>query len=315
MNTQHTPRHQSVLVEGSLEEVFARVLPELEALRADELPIINVEIASAVTQTLGVLPGIVRYREAIQRELGEFNLERFDKLEIYAKALLHAQREHSIATEPPDELKSLFEESRDLRELLHHDATTLAARGFFSAATFDDLKGPNGYKNTALDLQLLVGVLRGNWKHIEGKCAVTKNELEYADQLALHLMRVYGLREQTSGGTARATDLRNRAYALFVRAYEDTRRAIHFLRWNEGDAEIIAPSLLASRSPAKKKPEEATTTPSESAPGEAASANGAALTEGAAHLDVRPSEPRSAELRSAESRSPTFMGAGGPFAS
>jgi hypothetical protein len=250
----HQPRHSSVLVEGSVEETFKAVLPDLNALPVESLLSVNLEIASAVAVAFGVLPSIAQQREAIEKNLPGFDLGRFDKLEAYTTALSVAHRQHLIATQPPDELKSLYEEASDLRELFHKDATTLVGRGYFGAEVLKDLKGANGFKNAALDLQILVGALKANWEKIQGKCAIELKELEYADQLSLHLLRVYGLREQGPAGIARAADLRLRAYTLFVTAYDDARRAISFLRWHEGDVDRIAPSLFAGRSNGRKKP-------------------------------------------------------------
>ena len=38
-----------------------------------------------------------------------------------------------------------------------------------------------------------------------------------------------------------------RAFTLFSRAYDATRGAVTYLRWNEGDADDIAPSLYKGR--------------------------------------------------------------------
>lgn len=40
---------------------------------------------------------------------------------------------------------------------------------------------------------------------------------------------------------------RQRAFTLFVRAYEECRRAATYLRWHEDDADDIAPSLWTKR--------------------------------------------------------------------
>ena len=40
---------------------------------------------------------------------------------------------------------------------------------------------------------------------------------------------------------------RQAAFTIFVRAYDEVRRGIVYLRWNMGDADEIAPSLYANR--------------------------------------------------------------------
>jgi len=40
-----------------------------------------------------------------------------------------------------------------------------------------------------------------------------------------------------------AADARNRVFTLLTRRYDQVRRAVVFLRWDEGDADRIVPSL------------------------------------------------------------------------
>ena len=52
---------------------------------------------------------------------------------------------------------------------------------------------------------------------------------------------------------AEAAEIRQQAFTLFVNNYDQVRRAISFLRWNEGDVDDIIPSLYAGRSTGKRK--------------------------------------------------------------
>ena len=42
---------------------------------------------------------------------------------------------------------------------------------------------------------------------------------------------------------AESAEQRDRAFTLFIRCYDQIRRAILFLRWEQDDADTIAPSL------------------------------------------------------------------------
>jgi hypothetical protein len=69
------------------------------------------------------------------------------------------------------------------------------------------------------------------------------------------LLVALGAREQPNAGAPNPTDpaeQRVRAYTLFVKAYEETRRAVAYLRWHEGDLDDIMPSLFANRKSARK---------------------------------------------------------------
>ena len=69
-----------------------------------------------------------------------------------------------------------------------------------------------------------------------------------------------------------ATADRTRAFVLFVRCYDEIRRAVSFLRWNEGDADTLVPSLYAGRGgrgksePARGEPESDKETPAAPTP-------------------------------------------------
>src|SRR5688500_269126 len=56
-------------------------------------------------------------------------------------------------------------------------------------------------------------------------------------------------------------DHRKRAYTLLVRSYNEVRRVISFLRWHDGDAEDIAPSLHTAGRAARRSDEEAAEEP------------------------------------------------------
>jgi hypothetical protein len=168
----------------------------------------------------------------------------------------YAHRLFMIASQPPDELKALQEEAAQLREVLFKDASAVIARGIVAADALDDLKGVNGYRNTANDLQILVGVLQENWAKVQGRCGTTVEELNYADKLVMHLLRTFGVRENGPAGVAQATDARLRAFTLFASAYDDARRALGYLRRKVDDADQIAPTIFGTRN--TKKKEEAT---------------------------------------------------------
>jgi len=52
---------------------------------------------------------------------------------------------------------------------------------------------------------------------------------------------------------AETADMRARAFTLLTDAYDNARRAIIYLRWHEGDADIICPYLFAGRSNGRGK--------------------------------------------------------------
>jgi hypothetical protein len=69
-----------------------------------------------------------------------------------------------------------------------------------------------------------------------------------AGELGPELLAALGVREHgVAPGPSEAADRRARAFTLFVDAYDQTRRAVTYLRWKEDDVETIAPSLYKGR--------------------------------------------------------------------
>jgi len=137
-----------VLMNAALERVKA----EMAALKPDELQPISLDISAAVATVLGVLPEVRALRERMVTELPAFNVARFDKLEDYAFALNFAHAKYLSATQPPDDLIPVAEQSAKARERLLAEANALVLDGVIAEAQLGQLKGANGYKNTATDL-------------------------------------------------------------------------------------------------------------------------------------------------------------------
>jgi hypothetical protein len=256
-------------------ESYERLLPQLQALASEELMRINLDIPSAVVTALGALPRIRALRPRIADELPRFDLERFDQLEDCALGLSHAHTRYLTATRPPDGMGPLLEEALGLRETLLGDAMALGRRHHIDPNRLKQLKGTNGHKNVATDLQILGTVLGERWAEIENRCGIEEAELLRAAKLAAAILRLVGLRGQAATTVPAAAEMRVRAFTLFWRAYEQARRAAIYLTWGEADADRIAPSLYAGRSNGRGREKEegerendgATPTPTEDVAG------------------------------------------------
>jgi hypothetical protein len=145
------------------------------------------------------------------------------------------------------------------RDILVADAKALIARGALNSDALDDLTGTHGYKNVAFDLSGLAQMFKAAWPTIQGKTGLQASELEQTDKLALRLAAALAHRENSAESVASATDVRQRIFTLFADTYDQIRRAIGYLRWDEGDVDNIVPSLYAGRTSsgtAKKNPGE-----------------------------------------------------------
>jgi len=234
-------------------DAYQRLSDEIRGVPDSALLTINVDIPSAVTTALGALPEIRALRARIVSELPTLDIARFDKIEDYTLAVAHAHSLYLVASAPVESVAALSEVAAKSRELLFSDATALARRGLLDAQRLKELKGPNGYRNLAFDLLALAAMLRENWARISAKTAVDLTELDQAETVADRLLTALGEREQGPSSVAVSSEMRQRAFTLFVTAYDQARRAVSHLRWEERDIDSIAPSLYAGRGSARRR--------------------------------------------------------------
>lgn len=227
-------------------EAYERATPAARALKTEDLVTINIDVPSAVTTAVGALPQILPFREKAAALPG-FDVSVFDQLETYTFATGVAHTLYMGASAGPAELVKLNEQAMDLRNTLYADAVALATRGLISGDRIGEFKANIGYKNLAFDLMALSGVIRQSWDKIVGKTAITLGDLDQADLLCDQIVNAVGTKEQAPVVAAESSAQRQRHFTLFVNAYDQVRRAISFLRWDEDDLESIAPSLYAGR--------------------------------------------------------------------
>ncbi|WP_437899521.1 hypothetical protein [Sorangium sp. So ce124] len=227
---------------------FDKVAPEIDALERDALLPINLDIPRAVSQVLGVLPGLLALRPLIAERLPTHDIGLVDRLETYALAAWYAHLAWLSSGGAQNGLKQLVEEAVPLRANLLGDAEALARRGLVDAETVADIRTGNGHMDTANDLVALSALFSGSWPEIAGKTAATEEEVRRAGELGPELLAALGVREHGAApGPSEAADKRARAFTLFVDAYDQTRRAVTYLRWKEDDVDAIAPSLYKGR--------------------------------------------------------------------
>jgi hypothetical protein len=225
---------------------FDRLEAEIEAVPERELEPIGVDVPGVVATVLSATTQIQALRPTIAA-LPAFDLARFDKLRDYALALGHTHALYRTASGMQDHVGELAEEAIELREILRADAMALVRRRFLEEAPVLQLRSGNAYKNIAFELMGLVELFLAQWNWIEGRTALQRLELEHARRVANRLIAAVGKREQAPVGVATAALLREQAFTLLLRAYDETRRAVEYVRWHEKDAHTIAPRLDVAR--------------------------------------------------------------------
>jgi hypothetical protein len=237
-----------------LQQAYQRTFEAMSGLTPADLTPINLDVPSVYTLGSGALLKIRSYRERILA-LPDIWRSLVEKIDDYLLALGHAQALYIAASTPVASIPELYAQLLKQREMLLADSTALATRGLIPGDKLKELRGPISHSDTAFDVLALASILRTNASSIAGKSALTLSDLERAETLADQLLAALGERVVSEEQASSAVLNRQRAFTLFVRAYDEVRRGLVYLRWHDGDADEIAPSLYSSRVGRRRRPE------------------------------------------------------------
>jgi hypothetical protein len=176
-------------------------------------------------------------------KLPEFEIRQIDSLVDYAKAAWYLYVTNLPVPEPAD-AANLIEEVAKLRAKLLMWAAPLVFAGKFEESAIARIKEGSGNKDAPSDLVALVGLYRSRWEEVKSMCGVTEEDLTRGAQIGPAVFALISRREAKAVTSTPEGSLRvRRAWTLLDRAYNQCRRALQFLRAEEGDADLIAPSL------------------------------------------------------------------------
>lgn len=247
------------------EAALARVTPDANALRSEQLQPVNLDLAQAYTTVLGALAGILYLRPRLAR-LPEFELASLDKLHDFALALLYVHASYLHTQVPASSLAPLAQECSARLDVLLRSAAAAVDYGLLPAEELGTYRKANGYRPLALDVIALVRVLTAHAPRLQGRTAFTREDLDAAERCGNKLLEAVAERERLEQSAPALSDLRQRVFTLFASAWDDVRRGVTYLRWKEGDADKLAPSLYAGRNYRSRDASAAPTAASPAAP-------------------------------------------------
>jgi len=234
-------------MDASFHAALVAVGAELAAIPAGELLPVNLEVHAAVVTALGVQAELQTHRESVREWFGDEWVTMIDSLPTYAKAAAQAHGEYLATQNNSTEVNAVSKELVEVREILFTDATSLVNRKRLDPGALSGLRGNVGFRNQVTDVVQLTAVFRRQWESVRGMTPVTMSDIERGESLATKLTQLLGMREQGSLETTGVGETRQRAFTKFVGTYDQLRRAMTFLRWDEGDVDSIIPSLWAGR--------------------------------------------------------------------
>jgi hypothetical protein len=234
---------------GHAAAAFASVKDEILSVPAHELLPINLDIPRAAGRGSLAAERIAPLLPALSLLPG-LDFRRIERLGIYALALHHS---HDLVTEVRTEavaLHALLAEATPLKEDMLRSAELLAHFGIVSSERVAAIRSGQGHADTADDLIALGRLFDEAWDRVEGKVLVTREQIDRAPVLGGQLHKALAAREVEPSPLVPPTDRRfvqAQAFTLFARIYDQARRGVSYLRWLEGDAHLLVPSLYPHR--------------------------------------------------------------------
>jgi hypothetical protein len=223
-------------------------LPEKKiarGLKLDAFGIGNV-VAARARQLLAL-------RAELVAALGENAGSLVDDLAVLAEATMQADVEVSVAPKPLD-VRPLRAELAKEHTLLFTDAQSLANRGLLAQERIDLGRKTRGYDPLIQSTMVLISILREHWASIASHTPLQAADLDRAEARAGRLVEARARRKHGSEPKP-ARDLRDRALTSLVRHYDEVRRVVTYVRWHQGDADELVPSLFARNKPRRRRRE------------------------------------------------------------
>jgi hypothetical protein len=227
------------------------VAPEMAALDAGELAPMNTNVVAASSIVLRVVPGIVEHRDEMVMLPG-FEPRFVDSLPDYAKAARLAFVGSRAGAAAYDGATLAGEVIR-LRTKLLVWAIALEHEGIFESGAVETIR--EGRRDPATDLVALLTLFGDDKGVATRRTCVTSEDLAHGAQVAsaAFAMRSQRALDRAAQGALEDGPLRaRRAWTLLDRAYGQCRRALAYLRFEEDDADLIAPNLRRNRGHGRK---------------------------------------------------------------
>jgi hypothetical protein len=226
---------------------FEQTKAEIHEAAKGPLDPVNVDIAFAVRVMLTVCGNAAPYRT----ELAKVNLDVVPMLETRAHALSYAQALHQWTLDTPSPVEALGQEVIEARRVLASELELVQLRGII-ANTAVKLQGTTSYLAMAQDVRTIGSAFLSAWERvgpqIGGNIEHVNNALVLADKLIGAVAQAAEIKEKLKGSAL----VRQAAWTLALKSYRDLDRGISFLRYHEGDADQIVPSLFDKAKPRKK---------------------------------------------------------------
>lgn len=232
----------------SMDEVqasYRRIEPELDLLAPAEVQRVTVDVPTAVSRAVASIPLLEGLSPEMKKQLTAPPIEHIARVRDYSFGLLYTHLRY--VPRRSETVQADLEEARVLREQMLAAADAHVTYGHIPRDAVATVRDGAGHLDRASDLIALANLFRAVEARIRGATPVTEAQLARATELGTRLIAELGGRELGIGadgaGPRDWRDRRNRAFTVFMRNWEEIRRAVNYVRYHERDAQAYAPVL------------------------------------------------------------------------
>lgn len=243
-----------------LEAAFVARKAEIEAIDEEDGRANGIDLVQAAATIHGALARVLPFRDAAVK-LDASHAEDFDLMEEAVVAAEFTHIEVLTLSQPTEPIAELLERGRDRLDRLLAAAVGLAHAGLLPADYLSEMKGGRAYQDLALDLMYIARLFAQRWATLGSKTHIVEADWNEAREVGHALFKALQRRDQQSSARDAMVALKNKARVVMATRWDRCRRALTYLRWDEGDANELAPSLFAARMKRKPAPAGDTTPP------------------------------------------------------
>lgn len=240
------PKTQTALSLARLQEACQPGFEEITGFE-DHLLSMHFDLEAVCALGRRVLENVRPFAEQAE-PVGYLKKQDVADLEEY---LRHLERAHARYLEAkswdPLSPQDLHAPLIERRTMLLVECQSLIARGLLPEDALKELQGTTTQITTAFDVLALCALLRSNWRDIGTKIGPAIDDVQRVEAEAEQLLSAAGGRVVWDVEVETRSEKRKAAFVRFAHAYDEVRRGMSALRWDEGDADNLIPSLYSTR--------------------------------------------------------------------
>lgn len=217
-----------------------RAIPEENVVRA------TTDSRAVVIHSLATVPTLRTVLADASSELRRWDPSTIDRFVQCAHALSHAQTRFLAGQAQNTQLfNDTLTESQRVLNVAIGDLVSMGNRGIVDRDRVERIKAAGTAREVLPErLRACAQLVREARAVAPDRVVVSERELAYIEQIADRMQAALVSRSKSMTESQRNRRDRDRIFTLFYRTYQQIRRAVDYVRFFEGDADEVFPSIF-----------------------------------------------------------------------